>query len=296
MMVFEWPMQVENCAICGENNVHKISKKGQFGEIVNVVLCKNDGFVYLSPRWNQEGYDNYYGQKYSSIFPQFDNQEEVIEEPYKLVVKRINLYFKNTPLNALSIGAGKGCVLRLLEKENENLDCYVIEPSEECRNYLFENFGYRILSDSINSEWQKGNEKKFDIIIVRHVLEHLLDPLNSLKKVRETLTHSGVAYIAVPDMMSPKGSLRRYYFRAPHVSYFSKPTLSYFLNKSGLEIIEVREDEGELWCLVKRGIVDSIKNVNIDNFSKQLDVIKKYKKTQRIPELKSFVARLIGRE
>ena len=72
--------------------------------------------------------------------------------------------------------------------------------------------------------------------------------------------------------------------------------ISYFLNKSGLEIIEVREDEGELWCLVKRGIVDSIKNVNIDNFSKQLHVIKKYKKTQRIPELKSFVARLIGRE
>ena len=77
------------------------------------------------------------------------------------------------------------------------------------------------MSDSINSEWQKGNEKKFDIIIVRHVLEHLLDPLNSLKKVRETLTHSGVAYIAVP-MMSPKGA-RRYYFQ----SYFSKPTLSY---------------------------------------------------------------------
>jgi len=62
MMAFEWPMQVENCAICGENNVHKISKKGQFGEIVNVVLCKNDGFVYLSPRWNQEGFDNYYGE------------------------------------------------------------------------------------------------------------------------------------------------------------------------------------------------------------------------------------------
>ena len=105
-----------------------------------------------------------------------------------------------------------------------------------------------------------------------------------------------MAYIAVPDMMSPKGSLRRYYFRAPHVSYFSKSTLSYFLNKSGLEIIEVQEEDGELWCIVKRGIVDSTKKVNLDNVSKQLDVIKKYKKTQRIPELKSFIARLIGRE
>ena len=56
-------------------------------------------------------------EKYSSIFPQFDNQEEVIEEPYKLVVKRINLYFKK--LKCVDTGL-KGCVLRLLEKENEN--------------------------------------------------------------------------------------------------------------------------------------------------------------------------------
>ncbi len=295
-MVFEWPMNVAHCDICGEDNVRKISKKGQFNEEVNVVLCKNDGFVYLSPRWDEEGYKQYYSQKYSAIFPQFDNQEDLIEEPYKRVVSRISPHLKNTPSNVLSIGAGKGCVLRLLKRKFENIGCSAIEPSEECRKYLSENFGYSILADDIGSNWEDGLEDFFDIIVMRHVLEHLLNPIDSLKKVRNSLNDSGIAYIAVPDMMSPKGSLKRYFFRAPHVSYFSKSTLSYFLNKACLEIIEIKEQDGELWCVVKPGDEDKTKTIPSDNFSIQLNLIRKYKKSQRIPEFKSFIARLIGRE
>ena len=295
-MVFEWPMNVAHCAICGDDNVRRISKKGQFNEEVNVVLCKNDGFVYLSPRWDEAGYKQYYSQKYSSIFPQFDNQEDLIEEPYERVVSRINPHLKNTPSNALSIGAGKGCVLRLLKRQFENIDCSAIEPSEECRKYLSENFGYSILADDIGSNWDDGIEDVFDIIVLRHVLEHLLDPIDSLNKVRNSLNDSGIAYIAVPDMMYPKGSLKRYFFRAPHVSYFSKSTLSYFLNKACLEIIEIKEQDGELWCIVKPGNEDKTKTIPADNSSIQLNMIRKYKKSQRISEFKSFIARLIGRE
>jgi len=295
-MVFEWPMEDVDCAICGKSNIRKISNKGQFGEPANVVLCLNDGFVYLSPRWNLEGYNEYYSQKYSSIFPQFDNQEEVIAPHYGKVVERIKPYLENSPDEALSVGAGKGCVLRLLKENLPDLGCSVIEPSVECRKFLSENFGFSILGNDITDTWEDGNEEKYDIIILRHVLEHFLDPLNSLIKVRKTLSSSGLAYIAVPDMMSPKGSLGRYFFRVPHVSYFSLATLEYFILRAGLEIMEIKSQDAELWCVVKRGVEDMTIEVNPENTLKQLKLIRKYKRSQMFVEFKSFIARLIGRE
>ena len=44
-------------------------------------------------------------------------------------------------------------------------------------------------------------------------------------KISSKLSAKGVLYIAVPNMMKPFGNLRRYWFRVPHIWYFSTSTL-----------------------------------------------------------------------
>jgi len=39
------------CAICGNEKLINISKKGHFGLPCYVSICPHDGLVFLSPRW-----------------------------------------------------------------------------------------------------------------------------------------------------------------------------------------------------------------------------------------------------
>jgi hypothetical protein len=45
-----------SCILCGKKNTRIVGRKGQFGFPVYVSICKNDGLVYLSPRWKKERY------------------------------------------------------------------------------------------------------------------------------------------------------------------------------------------------------------------------------------------------
>jgi 2-polyprenyl-3-methyl-5-hydroxy-6-metoxy-1,4-benzoquinol methylase len=51
----------------------------------------------------------------------------------------------------------------------------------------------------------KSNEK-FDLIILSHVLEHLLNPSVFLKKIKSILSDNGILYIEVPSL---EGILKR---------------------------------------------------------------------------------------
>ena len=80
-------------------------------------------------------------------------------------------------------------------------------------------------SSSIKSDISDIHEKHdsfFDIIIFRHVLEHLLDPKLAFKKLSNLLRKDGVIYMALPNAEYPskKKGFRTSFIRPVHVSYF----------------------------------------------------------------------------
>ena len=91
------------------------------------------------------------------------------------------------------------------------------------------------------------------MIIFRHVLEHLLDPVAALEKVAQTLSAQGVLYIAVPDMMHPDGSLSDFWYRCVHTYYYSKPTLRRIAARAGLQPVAIQEESSELWAIFRKG-------------------------------------------
>ena len=95
-----------------------------------------------------------------------------------------------------------------------------------------------------------------DLIILRHVVEHMLDVVTILKKIKTVLTKNGFIYLATPDMMHPRTVLRdydnwwEYWFRAVHPYYYSKETLFKTLELAGLYPLVYGEKENEeVWCL-----------------------------------------------
>jgi 2-polyprenyl-3-methyl-5-hydroxy-6-metoxy-1,4-benzoquinol methylase len=85
---------------------------------------------------------------------------------------------------------------------------------------------------------------EFDIVIMKHVLEHTPRPKQTLAEVARVLSRNGVVLIAVPDRLYWKGQLLRRsyrYFRPDdlgqqHYVYFTDRSLIQLLETSGFSV------------------------------------------------------------
>jgi SAM-dependent methyltransferase len=76
----------------------------------------------------------------------------------------------------------------------------------------------------------KGEENTYDLIVLSHSLEHLLDPRNVLELILRSLRAGGLLYIEVPNI--PRDTLLRFpdhpwtpRFDEPHIAFFSETVL-----------------------------------------------------------------------
>ena len=90
--------------------------------------------------------------------------------------------------------------------------------------------------------WKDG---EFDIVVMRHVLEHTSTPQEALAEVRRIMTSAGALIIAVPDPAYWKGICfkRRYRYYRPddlgqqHYVYYSPKSLCHLLTTAGFKVL-----------------------------------------------------------
>src|SRR5256885_8321998 len=88
------------------------------------------------------------------------------------------------------------------------------------------------------------DDAAFDLVVMKHVLEHTPAPLRALAEVKRVLKPGGVVLVAVPDLSYWKGWLMRRrgrYFRpdqlgSQHYVYFHLDGLSRALSSAGFEV------------------------------------------------------------
>lgn len=235
--------EIVPCLFCRNTNTELITSKGQFGLPAYVTICQNDGLVFLNPRWNKKKYNYFY--KYE--FDKYDRPRILDEVPEinkysfpKQVFDRINQFITNDTTNLLDVGSGMGWTLEYLKTRIKQIGFVAaIESSEYCVNNVTDNLGFQLISRDTDSNWDSSYHCFFDLVIMRHVLEHFMDPLESLKKISRVLTDNGFVYIAVPNMMKPVGALNRFWFRTAHTYYFTECTLLKLISNAGLEPIHI---------------------------------------------------------
>ncbi len=89
------------------------------------------------------------------------------------------------------------------------------------------------------------SDARFDVVVMKHVLEHTPEPERALEEVCRVLRPGGVVVLAVPNVDYWKGDKRRTTYRyyrpddlgAQHYVYYSEATLSNRLARSGFEVM-----------------------------------------------------------
>lgn len=275
------------CYLCGNNNnflpIEVNGERivaGQFGYAVFPVICEC-GLVMLNPRWSKKDYNIFYQNFYDDLYRldiKPDYGKEGVIQNMKVIWNRIShLLDTTTQLEILDAGAGSGAGFSYLREVCNRAKFSAIESSKESIKSLAQ-YGATVISDDLESDWSEQYKGEFDLIILRHVVEHFLDPVEALSHIKKALSPRGILYLATPDMMRPRIKLRdydlwwEYWFRVVHTYYFSNETLLATAARAGLKHVIIENENEEIWCAMK-----SCENFEMDYsglFDKQMKILK----------------------
>jgi len=283
--------ETTNCIVCDVDDTHKVSEQGQFGIPAHVVICRRCGLTYLNPRWNKERLTHFYEKEYDNFYRPSMNADaaQSLYIPMYERLKSQNFKLENME-HILDIGSGEGNNLKYIIDQLPNARFYAIEPSPTCRTAL-QALNVNILGTDAEEEFAPKFHGYFDLIIMRHVLEHFANPIEIIKKVKPLLKEDGILYIAVPNSLNfGKHKLLDHCFRSVHTYYFSVHTIQNIFRKSGVDVVWIAEGDSynlmELFAVVKNG---DYKKANIDQ---KYYTIQKASFEQKLKKEKSTIGRL----
>ena len=182
--------------------------------------------VGLSERIEQV-YAGQLGEEYSrSVLSTTDDKQNVIARNR---ARKLRPYLSKND-RVLEIGVGLGTNLRHLdcrEKVGFDVGDY---GREACEAYGIE----------FCEDLDQLGDRKFSIVILHHVIEHVPNPLETIERAKEFLQEGGAILIFVPND-APRRE-RRYRKNDPnhHLYSWSALTLGNLVESCGLQIVDIK--------------------------------------------------------
>ncbi len=232
-------MNKGKCYLCGSKHLKVIRTKLRYGIKRNVFECEKCSFVFLEPKTKnlKEYYNEEYRKIYSPIINTLLTSKELFTIYFPLQRKIINKIknLLNLESRVLEIGCSAGHFLYAIRDKVK--ECIGIEFNKSDARFVNEELKIKVYDRPIEETNLKKNS--FDIIYANQVLEHIEDPINFLRKVSRYLKSTGKIVVQVPNIQDPLLSLYHskeysdFWFREPHISYFSPRTLLKVFEKAG---------------------------------------------------------------
>jgi len=230
------------CNLCQSGRRKTIAAK--FG--LSIVRCRRCGLVYANPRLIGPELEKRYGAAYffGEYLPVFRANAfsyplDVIKDHYALYLNLLAKYFLPGK-SLLDIGCGAGFFLKAAELTGWSVAG--TETSEAASDYARAVTKVRVFYGKLE-EIRLASES-CDAVTMLDILEHLPDPMGTLKEAHRVLKRGGILIVNTPDYQS----LSRVFLGkgwavlspVEHLYYFSEKTLRRALERSGYQIIGLR--------------------------------------------------------
>ncbi len=202
---------------------------------ISVLKCKKSGVIFLSRSDHMDisYYDTKKDFKYSGLekkpvlAAEREDAERRAEQFRELIASK----------KWLDVGAGTGKILDLLSPVAAKTAG--VEPNKEARQDL-EKLGYTVYPST-----EKVTENNFDVVTLFHVLEHLTEPIEILKSIRDKMTTGGKLVIEVPhagDLLISvleNEAFKAFTFWSEHLILHTRKSLETFLKTAGFSKITI---------------------------------------------------------
>jgi SAM-dependent methyltransferase len=210
-----------------------------------LVRCSLCSFVFLARRILGDRSEYFYNNIYRE-----DRDINNVEQVYERGVRRGSglkkfLREKNIEVSNSSIGefgCGYGGLLGALREDGAEVMGYDIDQ-------IAVDFGRTKGLDLFHADEWLGHTKRFDLIVLSHVVEHIYDLDHFVESVKKRIKPDGIIFIEVPGIQSPKVKSRKYSAQVGHLHYFDKVTLTMLMERHGFRCLYVDDKSLSLWGL-----------------------------------------------
>lgn len=204
-------------------------------------LVQHPEFDMLITKPQPKEIDRYYQSE--NYISHSDSKKSLLDKMYQFV-KRVTLFQKvklvdryvQDDKSILDIGAGTGDFLFAAAQKGWTISG--VEPNSEARNRAFQK------SVALSPDLESLMHRKYKVITLWHVLEHLPDLENQILKMISLLEERGALVIAVPNFNSYDAKHYKESWAAydvpRHLWHFSRTAIKKLFHKYGMEVVETR--------------------------------------------------------
>lgn len=193
-----------------------------------IVRCRNCSFVFVNPRPSEAEISIYYPQEFYEVNL---SPAELLEQKRRTLDARLAMVSGQPPGKVLDIGCQKGEFLYRMQRLGWTVEG--VEVSSTPPNMFGLPICYGRLRDVPFAD------HSFDLVTLWAVLEHVHDPMNTLRQVARVLKPTGRALVLVPNFNSIPGRLLRHDDVPRHLLMFTPRTLKRAATSAGLDVTRI---------------------------------------------------------
>lgn len=246
-MYQEGGLETRPCTICGTSDFRLLTKTDRYGFDLNKQICQTCGLVQTMPSLKAEFLDKFYSKHYRPLYTKridVDYDKLILEQTAK--GHRFYDYFIEQGLgnvlpnmSAIEIGCSSSGILAALAPSMRHVQGCDLDV--EGIEYGKKRYGFDLEVSALPSHLPSSPR----LFILSHVLEHLHDPLETLRKIKDLMNKEDYLFIEVPGLNTVgEGNYGHdlwAYFHIAHVSDFTAGTLKALAARAGFKVLTCDE-------------------------------------------------------
>lgn len=276
-----------NCPICPSDFYQEVYK--------NIVQCNSCGMSYRVNVKSQEELDKYYAE-----MSKYEIEEGTeLDIHFKKHANNLYDFIKENitlqNLNILDIGCSNGYFLNKIKYSNLNCDLLGIDPSKKC---VVNTLKKGINAEQATIDTFNSKDKHYNLVCLSAVLEHVVSPRETIKKIADMQKYKDYLIIVVPDlnMFSSYVEVPFQQFNTEHINYFRLQDIEKLLFHYGYKIISTGTHltkrtssitEPDLFILAEKqdNIFDYVK----ESKNREQEIIKRLKEKLRLRRIDNLI-------
>jgi len=259
------------CQICGQKSTRALYTYTYNLKISHILQCQHCYHLFIYPvplgelkERNMNSLSD--AELFHSSLLKILYKKFIIDKEVCVVKKFLTTSSK---LRLLDIGCGTGWTTSLWREhgfETLGLESSLVR-SEVAKN----KYGLEVITEHFEN-FSKATYEHFDIIILRHLLEHIDRPKEFLEKVRAILKSQGILLIVIPNI----NCMGRFVFRENwewvlpwHLHFYTPKTLTRLLEDTGYRKLKIYQMPSPLWYphTLNKALFGSASKIKLPNFA-----------------------------
>ncbi|HVI34781.1 MAG TPA: bifunctional glycosyltransferase/class I SAM-dependent methyltransferase [Gaiellales bacterium] len=222
--------------VTGEASVSEFScTSGGLARHDDIVRCPDCGMISSRPADTPERIVENYT---TMVDERYLSEEKGRRELFRWVIDRLDGYLL-PGRRLLEVGSNAGLFLSVAE--HAGWDASGVEPSHWAVETGRRLFGVDLEQGTVETlDAEPGSR---DAVVMLDVLEHLVDPLGTLRRLRSLLHEEGMLALSTVNVAGLHARVRHGrwpWFIRPHLHYFTPETLGMMLHEAGFTMVEWR--------------------------------------------------------